>query len=141
MTMSSIGLPALNGFIGEFLILQGVFVANKLWAAVAASGIVLGAAYMLSLYQRTMFGKIENPKNEKLLDLNVPGVRDLRAAHHPGGLDRHLPGAVPATGSTSSVQPCRGAREPAVHQPAFCGPQLPGARPTRPQLVGAADRR
>jgi len=70
MTMSSIGLPTLNGFIGEFLILQGVFVANKVWAAFAASGIVLGAAYMLYLYQRTMFGKIENPKNEGLLDLS-----------------------------------------------------------------------
>jgi len=70
MTMSSIGLPTLNGFIGEFLILQGVFVANKMWAAFAASGVVLGAAYMLYLYQRTMFGKIENPKNERLPDLN-----------------------------------------------------------------------
>jgi NADH-quinone oxidoreductase subunit M len=70
MTMSSIGLPTLNGFIGEFLILQGVFVASKVWAAFAASGIVLGAAYMLYLYQRTMFGKIENPKNDALLDLS-----------------------------------------------------------------------
>src|SRR5579864_3074717 len=70
MTMSSIGLPTLNGFIGELLILQGVFVANKVWAAFAASGVVLGAAYMLWLYQRTMFGKIENPKNEHLKDLN-----------------------------------------------------------------------
>jgi NADH-quinone oxidoreductase subunit M len=70
MTMSSIGLPALNGFIGEFLILQGAFVKSKMWAAFAASGVVLGAAYMLYLYQRTMFGKIENPKNERLLDLN-----------------------------------------------------------------------
>jgi NADH-quinone oxidoreductase subunit M len=70
MTMSSIGLPALNGFIGELLILQGVFVASKVWAAFAASGVVLGAAYMLYLYQRTMFGKLENPKNERLLDLN-----------------------------------------------------------------------
>jgi NADH-quinone oxidoreductase subunit M len=70
MTMSSIGLPTLNGFIGELLILQGVFVASKVWAAFAASGVVLGAAYMLSLYQRTMFGKIENPKNERLLDLS-----------------------------------------------------------------------
>jgi NADH-quinone oxidoreductase subunit M len=70
MTMSSIGLPSLNGFIGEFLILQGVFVASKVWALFAASGIVLGAAYMLYLYQRTMFGKIENPKNEHLLDLS-----------------------------------------------------------------------
>src|SRR5436190_902287 len=70
MTMSSIGLPTLNGFIGELLILQGVFVANKVWAAFAASGVVLGAAYMLNLYQRTMFGKVENPKNERLLDLS-----------------------------------------------------------------------
>jgi NADH-quinone oxidoreductase subunit M len=70
MTMSSIGLPALNGFIGELLILQGVFVANKVWAAFAASGVVLGAGYMLYLYQRTMFGKVENPKNERLLDLS-----------------------------------------------------------------------
>ena len=70
MTMSSIGLPTLNGFIGELLILQGVFVANKMWAAFAGSGVVLGAAYMLYLYQRTMFGKIENPKNERLLDLS-----------------------------------------------------------------------
>ena len=69
MTMSSIGLPPLNGFIGEFLILQGVFVVSKVWAAFAASGVVLGAAYMLWLYQRTMFGKIENPKNERLLDM------------------------------------------------------------------------
>jgi NADH-quinone oxidoreductase subunit M len=71
MTMSSIGLPALNGFIGELLILQGVFVASKVWAVFAASGVVLGAAYMLSLYQRTMFGRIDNPKNERLLDLDM----------------------------------------------------------------------
>src|SRR6195256_5235223 len=70
MTMSSIGLPTLNGFIGEILILQGVFVASKVWAAFAASGVVLGAAYMLLLYQRTMFGKVENPKNERLLDIS-----------------------------------------------------------------------
>jgi NADH-quinone oxidoreductase subunit M len=70
MTMSSIGLPTLNGFIGEVLILQGVIVVNVWWAVAAGSGIVLGAVYMLWLYQRTMFGKIDNPKNEKLPDLN-----------------------------------------------------------------------
>jgi NADH-quinone oxidoreductase subunit M len=77
MTMSSIGLPTLNGFIGELLILQGVFTTThpflgggKIWAAFAASGVVLGAAYMLYLYQRTMFGKVENPKNERLLDIS-----------------------------------------------------------------------
>ena len=77
MTMSSIGLPTLNGFIGELLILQGVFTTThpflgggKIWAGFAASGVVLGAAYMLYLYQRTMFGKVENPKNERLLDIS-----------------------------------------------------------------------
>ena len=71
MTMSSIGLPTLNGFIGEFLILQGVFVAPaRCGRRSPPSGVVLGAAYMLYLYQRTMFGKIENPKNERLLDLS-----------------------------------------------------------------------
>ncbi|MCS6804493.1 MAG: NADH-quinone oxidoreductase subunit M [Acidobacteriota bacterium] len=69
MTMSSIGLPMLNGFIGEFLILRGVFEANKIWAAFAASGIVLGAAYMLWLYQRTMYGPVTNEKNKNLPDL------------------------------------------------------------------------
>ena len=71
MTMSSIGLPTLNGFIGEILILQGVFVVQKTWAFFAASGIVLGAAYMLWLYQRTMFGTVTNPKNENLPDLTM----------------------------------------------------------------------
>jgi NADH-quinone oxidoreductase subunit M len=71
MTMSSIGLPALNGFIGELLILQGVYVVSKVWAGVAAAGIVLGAAYMLWLFQRTMFGKIDNPANAGLKDLDA----------------------------------------------------------------------
>jgi len=73
MTMSSIGLPTLNGFIGEFMILQGVFgqADLRLWAVIGASGIVLGAAYMLWLYQRTMLGKIENDANRKLRDLSL----------------------------------------------------------------------
>ena len=68
---SSIGLPGLNGFIGEFLILLGAFRARPLYAAFAVTGIVLGAAYMLWLYQRTMFGVLENPKNKTLADCNV----------------------------------------------------------------------
>ncbi len=68
--LSSMGLPGLNGFIGEFLILVGAFQVNYLWAAFAVSGIVLGAAYMLWLYQRTMFGPLENPKNAALQDLS-----------------------------------------------------------------------
>ena len=68
--LSSMGLPGLNGFIGEFLILVGAFKVNYLWAAFAVSGIILGAAYMLWLYQRTMFGALENPKNAALQDLS-----------------------------------------------------------------------
>jgi NADH-quinone oxidoreductase subunit M len=70
MTMSSIGLPLLNGFIGEFAIMMGALQEHLWWAVAGGSGIVLGAAYMLWLYQRTMLGKIENPANEKLTDLN-----------------------------------------------------------------------
>jgi len=75
--LSSIGLPLLNGFIGEFTILQGAFEANWHWAAWAVSGIVLGAAYMLWLYQRTMFGPCENPKNQVLKDLNLREIMTL----------------------------------------------------------------
>jgi NADH-quinone oxidoreductase subunit M len=70
MTMSSIGLPLLNGFIGEFAIMMGALQEHLWWAVAGGSGIVLGAAYMLWLYQRTMLGKIDNPANEKLTDLN-----------------------------------------------------------------------
>src|SRR5437588_4000063 len=71
MTMSSIGLPLLNGFIGEFTIVMGALQEKLWWAIAAGAGIVLGARYMLWLYQRTMLGKIENPANEKLVDLNL----------------------------------------------------------------------
>jgi len=69
--LSSAGLPLLNGFIGEFTILQGAFEANRVWAAFAATGVILGAAYLLWLYQRTMLGQITNPKNLRLPDLNL----------------------------------------------------------------------
>src|SRR3990172_7371311 len=67
---SSIGLPGLNGFVGEFLILVGAFHVDWRWAAFAVTGIVLGAAYMLWLYQRTMFGIVTHRENSDLLDLN-----------------------------------------------------------------------
>jgi len=72
MTLSSIGMPALNGFIGEFMVLQGVFAdpTYRLWAVFGAVGIVLGAAYMLWLYQRVMFGPLDNPENQNFPDLN-----------------------------------------------------------------------
>jgi NADH-quinone oxidoreductase subunit M len=69
MFLSSMGLPALNGFIGEVTVLQGAFIANWRWAAWAAPGVILAAAYLLWLYQRVFFGPVTNPKNEKLHDL------------------------------------------------------------------------
>src|SRR5271165_6001721 len=61
--LSSAGLPLLNGFVGEFTILQGAFEANWVWAAFAVTGVILGAAYLLWLYQRTMLGQVTNGKN------------------------------------------------------------------------------
>jgi NADH-quinone oxidoreductase subunit M len=74
---SSMGLPGLNGFIGEFLILIGVFQVRWWWGAFAVTGIILGAAYMLWLYQRTMFGEITNDKNKSLPDLDARELATL----------------------------------------------------------------
>jgi NADH-quinone oxidoreductase subunit M len=71
VTLSSVGLPPLNGFVGEFLILLGAFKANALWAVLAASGVVLGAIYMLWMYQRVFFGPVRHAENEGLKDLNL----------------------------------------------------------------------
>ncbi len=71
VTMSSIGLPGLNGFVGEFLILLGAFLASPAMAAAATSGVVLGAAYMLWMFRRMMFGPLESPENRGLIDLGL----------------------------------------------------------------------
>jgi NADH-quinone oxidoreductase subunit M len=71
------GIPG-NGFVGEFTILWGVFqLPDKYWAVLAATGIVLGAVYMLWLYQRTMFGKLDNPDNAGLADLDLREILTL----------------------------------------------------------------
>jgi NADH-quinone oxidoreductase subunit M len=61
----------LNGFVGEFLILLGAFLAHPWYATVAASGVVLAAAYMLWMFRRVMFGPVDNPENRKLIDLDL----------------------------------------------------------------------
>ncbi len=71
VTLSSIGLPGTNGFVGEFLILLGAFKAKTIYGVLGATGVVLGAAYMLWMFQRVMFGEIKNPENLKLRDLNI----------------------------------------------------------------------
>ncbi len=80
MTLSSIGMPAIpgNGFVGEWTILVGAFhLRQKFWAVLGATGIVLGAVYMLWLYQRTMFGKLDNPANAGLRDIGAREVATL----------------------------------------------------------------
>jgi NADH-quinone oxidoreductase subunit M len=69
ITLSSIGLPGLNGFVGEFLILLGAFRADPTLAAIAATGVVLSATYMLWMFQRVNYGPVSNEKNAGLSDL------------------------------------------------------------------------
>jgi len=66
---SSVGLPGLNGFVGEFLILVGAFQANVWYAVFAATGVVLSAIYLLWMYQRVMTGQVDKPENAALKDL------------------------------------------------------------------------
>jgi len=70
VTLSSLGLPLMNNFIGEFLALGGAFQARPIWAVFGAVGVILGAAYMLWLYQRVFFGQTHNEANRQLADLN-----------------------------------------------------------------------
>jgi NADH-quinone oxidoreductase subunit M len=70
VALSSLGLPMLNGFVGEFLILLGTFQHNWHWAAWAASGVILSAVYLLWSYQRVFFGKVVHEKNRDLPDVS-----------------------------------------------------------------------
>jgi NADH-quinone oxidoreductase subunit M len=71
VTLSSIGLPGLNGFIGEFLVLLGTFLKNRWYAAVATTGVIFAAVYMLRMFQRVMFGKLDKEENQRLSDLSI----------------------------------------------------------------------
>ncbi|MDY0300181.1 MAG: NADH-quinone oxidoreductase subunit M [Trichlorobacter sp.] len=72
VTLSSIGVPGTNGFVGEFLVLMGAYESSLRWyAIIATSGVILAAVYMLWMFQRVMFGELENPENQKLQDLNI----------------------------------------------------------------------
>ena len=71
VSLSSLGLPGLNGFVGEFLILVGAFQVNRLVAALATSGIVFAAVYLLWMCQRVIFGPVTHPENRRLADLSA----------------------------------------------------------------------
>ena len=69
-TLGAIGLPGTSGFIGEFLILLATFKKHVLVAAIASTGIIVAAAYMLWLYKRVIFGEILNNNIKKMVDIN-----------------------------------------------------------------------
>ncbi len=69
-TLASIGLPLLNNFVGEFLVLQGAALANFTWAVWAAIGVILSACYMLWMYQRVFYGEAAEKVRSHMPDLN-----------------------------------------------------------------------
>ena len=77
VTMASVGVPGTNGFVGEFMVITGTFVSEKLGhfgkvhAVLAAAGVILAAVYMLTLVQKVFFGPLDNPKNQTLKDLTA----------------------------------------------------------------------
>jgi len=77
VVLSSLGLPGLNGFVGEFLILLGTFLSYRWWVVPAAFGVVLAAVYLLWAYQRVFHGPLTRPENRDLPDLNLREIAML----------------------------------------------------------------
>ncbi len=71
VVLASVGLPLLNGFIGEFLVLSGAFQAKMWWGVVGATGVIWSACYLLWMYQRVFFGIVKHKENSSLPDLNL----------------------------------------------------------------------
>jgi NADH-quinone oxidoreductase subunit M len=70
VALSSLGLPGLNGFVGEFLVLIGTFTAHRLWAIIGSVGVILAAVYLLWAYQRVWHGPVLKEENRHILDLD-----------------------------------------------------------------------
>jgi NADH-quinone oxidoreductase subunit M len=69
--LSSVGLPLLNGFVGEFLVLSGAFQAKQIYGIIAATGVIWSGCYLLWMYQRVFYGETTNPANKTLRDLDA----------------------------------------------------------------------
>jgi NADH-quinone oxidoreductase subunit M len=91
ITLSSVGLPLLNGFVGEFLILSGAFQARAAWGILAATGVIWSAGYLLWMYQRVFFGQVTRMANQQLPDL---GARE-RTALWPAAIAALAMGVAP----------------------------------------------
>ena len=96
VTLSSIGLPGLNGFVGEFLILLGAFRWDPRLAAFAATGVILSATYMLWMFQRVNYGPVTNEKNAALPDLRPREWAVIVPIIARGGADGRAAEPVPA---------------------------------------------
>jgi NADH-quinone oxidoreductase subunit M len=115
VTLSSIGLPGLNGFVGEFLVLVGAFGANRLAAAGATTGVVLGAVYLLWLVRRFLFGPLVHEENRKMPDLNPREITILLPivllivylGVHPGPFLRRMEPSLRTALSLSTPGPGR----------------------------------
>jgi len=77
LALSSLALPGLNGFVGEFLVIVGVFQVRVLWAVLASAGVILSAVYLLVMVQKTFFGPLDKPANRALRDLGLREVLTL----------------------------------------------------------------
>jgi len=71
IVLASVGLPLLNGFVGEFLVLSGAFRDRAIYGILGATGVIWSACYLLWMYQRVFYGKVTNPVNNTLHDLFV----------------------------------------------------------------------
>ena len=103
MLFRSVGLPLLNGFVGEFLVLSGAFQARAAYGVLAATGVIWSACYLLWMYQRVFFGKVTHPVNNALGDL----IGFEKAAIWPCAAAALLMGVAPIL--------WLGAIDPAVH--------------------------
>tara|TARA_B100000674_G_C37840998_1_gene915316 strand:- start:143 stop:1279 length:1137 start_codon:yes stop_codon:yes gene_type:complete len=100
-TLGALGLPGTTGFIGEFLILLGTFKVNFIVATIASLGVILGAAYMLWLYRRIVFGEITNTEVNKLVDLNKSEMTTLSILAFASILFGFYPDPLLSTTTTS----------------------------------------
>ena len=153
--LASMGLPLLNGFIGEFMILQGAYSANPVWAYWAVSGVVLGAAYLLWLYQRVFWGKVTHEENRHLKDLSSRELATLAPLvlfclwigvypkpfldfiHVPLArlADTIQPGKFPAMGAVQAAAPATPSPAPPLAAPVESPSSMPLPAMPRPTPV------
>ncbi|MCZ6728598.1 MAG: proton-conducting transporter membrane subunit, partial [SAR324 cluster bacterium] len=139
IVLSSLGLPSLNGFVGEYLILVGIYQVSPLAAIISASAVILAAVYLLWMFQRVFFGEVDNPKNLGLKDLSLREIAVLApliilivwvGVYPKPFLDKIGPSAqkfiqmvqVPASSRTQVVLAPRSGR---------AAPQVPHSQPER----------